>query len=138
MKKPEEECSESLKALFCSLVGALAWLTQTRIEIAVYVTALQRWNKNPRIEHAKRANRVLAYCRRKETSFNLAGLRPKPPRQQLKRRICDIKPLQHVYSEDILLACPLRIHQVYPACVYGCGDCKRVAIGTCFCSLRKL
>ena len=70
MKRPDEECSESLKALFRSLVGALAWLTQTRLEVAVYVTALQRWNNNPRIEHAKRANRVLAYCRRKETFFN--------------------------------------------------------------------
>ena len=74
MKKPEDECSEALKALFCSLVGALAWLVQTRVEIAVYVTALQRWNQAPRIEHAKRANRVLSYCRRKETSFNFLKL----------------------------------------------------------------
>ena len=65
VKKSEDACSDALKALFCSLVGALAWLTQTRIDIAAYVTALQRWGQAPRVEHAKRANRVLAYCSRK-------------------------------------------------------------------------
>ena len=49
-------------------------MTHTRIEIAVYVTALQRWNKAPRIEHARRANRILAYCKRKATTFNFHKL----------------------------------------------------------------
>ena len=41
-------------AEYLSLLGGVSWLTQTRLEVAVYVCALQRAAKSPRVEHALR------------------------------------------------------------------------------------
>lgn len=54
---------------FLSLLGALAWLVQTRLDIAIYICALQRRAKSPCVEHALRLNRVLKWCRRKPYSL---------------------------------------------------------------------
>ena len=59
----EDDASAALTALFTSLLGGLAWLTQLRADIAVYVVALQRRMKAPKIIHCKRCNRVLSYAR---------------------------------------------------------------------------
>ena len=61
--------STSLLADFLSLLGALSWLIQTRLDIAVYVCALQRKAKAPAIEHAKRCNKVLKWVRRKNAAI---------------------------------------------------------------------
>ena len=61
---PEAPASVTLTALFTSLLGGLAWLTQLRADIAIYVVALQRRMKNPLIKHIKRCNAVLSYAKR--------------------------------------------------------------------------
>ena len=52
-------------AQFLSLLGAVSWLTQTRLDVAVYVCALQRAAKKPCVEHALRLNKVVKWCKRK-------------------------------------------------------------------------
>jgi hypothetical protein len=52
-------------AQFLSLLGAVAWLIQTRLEVAIYVCALQRSAKSPRVEHAQRLNKVVKWVKRK-------------------------------------------------------------------------
>eukprot|EP00973_Karenia_brevis_P089153 12363116-Karenia_brevis.AAC.1 len=61
-KSPHTQLDEHHSSLYCSLVGALAWLLQVYIEIAVYVHALQRHLKKPLLEHATRANRVVLWA----------------------------------------------------------------------------
>ena len=55
--KPAEDavCTE-LHNLYRSLLGAVAYLTLTRLDIAVFVSALQRWSHAPNIIHVKRPN----------------------------------------------------------------------------------
>ena len=50
--------------MFLSLLGGLAWLTQLRADIAVYVVALQRRMIEPTLIHVKRCNRILSHCKR--------------------------------------------------------------------------
>eukprot|EP00971_Amphidinium_carterae_P351893 6492325-Amphidinium_carterae.1 len=50
---------------FRSLLGAVSWLTQTRMDICVYVCALQRVAHCPLIAHAKQLNRLVKHIRRK-------------------------------------------------------------------------
>ena len=66
--------SAALAAMFVSLLGALAWLTQGRPDIAIFVVALQRHNKGPKIVHCKKCNRVLSYVRRKPMVFNFVAI----------------------------------------------------------------
>ena len=56
--------SAALTALFTSLLGGLAWVTQLRADVSVYVVALQRRMKQPKIIHCKRCNRILSYIKR--------------------------------------------------------------------------
>ena len=50
--------------LFWSLLGALAWLQQTRADICPFIGHLQRVAHRPTIEHARRANKILRYVKR--------------------------------------------------------------------------
>lgn len=51
-------------AQYQSLLGALSWLTQTRMDVCIYVCALQRAAKAPRTEHAHRLQKVAKWVRR--------------------------------------------------------------------------
>ena len=57
----EKECSPELTQLFMSLLGAVAYSLMTRIDIAVFVCALQRVTHKPKIIHIKRLNAVLRW-----------------------------------------------------------------------------
>ena len=61
----EEPASEQAKELYRSLVGGLAWTVQTRPDIAVFVSALQRRLSDPLHRHCRDANRVLSYMKKK-------------------------------------------------------------------------
>ena len=50
---------------FMSLLGGVAWCTQTRPDIAVYVAALQRQLKKPKMQDLVNLNRVLKYLKLK-------------------------------------------------------------------------
>lgn len=53
-------------AQYQSLLGGAGWLIQTRLDVAVYICALQRAAKCPRVEHAKRLNKVVKWVKRKK------------------------------------------------------------------------
>ena len=50
---------------YMSLLGAAAWLTQTRADVAIYITALQRATVKATIGHVMRLNKVVRYLRNK-------------------------------------------------------------------------
>eukprot|EP00974_Lingulodinium_polyedra_P006499 618157-Lingulodinium_polyedra.AAC.1 len=60
----EAQASPQHKALFISLLGALAYTLLTRIDIAVFVVALQRVAQAPLNAHVKRLNVVLRWAQR--------------------------------------------------------------------------
>ena len=60
-KSKDTECSLELTQLFMSLLGAVAYALMTRIDIAVFVCALQRVTHKPHIIHVKRLNAVLRW-----------------------------------------------------------------------------
>ena len=53
-----QSLDELMTAQYQSLLGALSWLTQTRMEVCVYVCALQLAAKSAKVEHALRLNKV--------------------------------------------------------------------------------
>ncbi|MFM7978361.1 MAG: hypothetical protein ACKPKO_03515, partial [Candidatus Fonsibacter sp.] len=55
-KKSDEAAGVELHSLYRSLLGAVAFLLLTRIDVAVFVSALQRWGHAPKIIHVKRLN----------------------------------------------------------------------------------
>ena len=56
---PGGSADEGLTAQFISLLGAVAYLLLTRMDIAVHVAALQRVSKAPTILHVRRLNAVV-------------------------------------------------------------------------------
>ena len=55
-KKAEDAVCAELHSLYRSLLGAVAFLLLTRADVAVYVSALQRWGHAPKVIHVKRLN----------------------------------------------------------------------------------
>ena len=53
-KKSEDAVRAELHSLYRSLLGAVACLRLTRADVAVYVSALQRWGHAPKVIHVKR------------------------------------------------------------------------------------
>ncbi|CAK0824004.1 unnamed protein product, partial [Prorocentrum cordatum] len=45
--------------LYSSLLGAVAWCIMTRVDICIYVAALERRGKSPRVGHIKKVNILL-------------------------------------------------------------------------------
>jgi len=68
--KPDEELAEGdFPSKYMSLLGGLAWLVLTRVDLAVYVQALQRRAHAPRVVDFKRLNTVVRYARRKKVGI---------------------------------------------------------------------
>ena len=59
--KDDEYLAVLLMGVFLTLFGAVAWLLLTRMDIAVYVSSLQRIAKKPKALHMRRLNRVVRY-----------------------------------------------------------------------------
>ena len=55
-KKSDESAGLELHSLYRSLLGVVAFLLLARIDVAVFVSALQRWGHAPLIIHVKRLN----------------------------------------------------------------------------------
>ena len=62
---------------FMTLLGATAWLLQTRMEIAVYVSALQRQMRSARAIDLRRLNRVVRWAQRNPRGLTYQQL-PEP------------------------------------------------------------
>ncbi len=48
---PGEDASPELHKLFMSLLGAVAYASQTRVDAQVFICALHRHNSKPKVEH---------------------------------------------------------------------------------------
>jgi len=59
-----DDSEESLHKLYMSLLGAVAYLAHTRLDIVVFVCALQRHSAKSKLEHVKRLNRLLRWIQR--------------------------------------------------------------------------
>ena len=57
----EDLCVPGLRQLYMSLLGAVAYLSHTRADSVVCISALQRHNAKPNITHVKRFNRLLTW-----------------------------------------------------------------------------
>ena len=64
--KLDEPLSEEFVSKFMSLLGGLSWLIQTRADICVYVTALQRIASKATVGHALKINKLTKWVRRKK------------------------------------------------------------------------
>ena len=60
-----KEFSPELQTLFMSLLGGLAWLVLTRVDICIYVQCMQRHTQNPRVEDIKKLNRLLVWVQKR-------------------------------------------------------------------------
>ena len=58
-------------ASFRSLLGAIAWLTQTMLPICVYVAFLQRQAENPTVGDVKKLNRLLRWIKSNLTQIGI-------------------------------------------------------------------
>ena len=70
-----DKLDETLYACFLTLLGAAAWLLQTRMDIAVYVSALQRVSHKAEILHLKRLNRLIRYVQKNPQSLRYRPLK---------------------------------------------------------------
>ena len=75
--KDEDMLVGLLLSCFLTLLGAVAWLLQTRMEIAVYVSALQRKMHAPRAIDLRRLNRVIRWAQRNPKGLTYKRL-PEP------------------------------------------------------------
>jgi len=66
---PLTEVDERTKTVYMSLLGGIAWVVQTRPDVAVYVSSLQRHLQNPRATDVLNLNRVLRYLKRQPMSI---------------------------------------------------------------------
>jgi hypothetical protein len=57
--------TEEQRTAYMSGLGSLAWLVQTRMDVAIYIQALQRAAKSPTVAHLLRLNCVIKWARRK-------------------------------------------------------------------------
>ena len=68
-EEPQTPVSAQVITEYQSLLGGCSWLVQTRTDICIYVCALQRQNKCPKVEHCLRLNKVVKWCKRKKFSI---------------------------------------------------------------------
>ena len=62
---PKALLSPALVAVYMSALGSVAWLNQTRMDISIYVQALQRNAKSPTVAHMSRLSCVIKWVKRK-------------------------------------------------------------------------
>ena len=60
----EEKCVEALHQLYMSLLGALAYATLTRVDVMVFIVALQRHGHSPEVQHARKLNKLMRWVQR--------------------------------------------------------------------------
>ena len=62
--KDDVDLNEYFYACFLTLLGAVAWLSQTRLDVLVYISSLQRVSKKPTTLALKRLNRLVRYIQK--------------------------------------------------------------------------
>ena len=72
--KPLTPLTELQHSDYLSLLGGLSWLSQTRLDVCIYVQALQRAAQKPTIGHLQRLNCVVKWVRRKPAFLHFCKL----------------------------------------------------------------
>ena len=62
--KHEDLCCPALHQLYMSLLGAVAYLSHTRVDVVVFICAGQRFAQKPQIQHVRRLNKLLLWIQR--------------------------------------------------------------------------
>ena len=70
----ETPVSADVQKFFMSLLGGISWVTQTRPDVSVFVSALQRRLKQPRACDVLNLNRVLKYLKLKPLCMRYAKI----------------------------------------------------------------
>ena len=70
LQDKQELADDEFKQYYMSLLGGLAWCVQTRIDVAIFIGALQRKLQNPSVEDILNLNRVLRYVKAKPLAMN--------------------------------------------------------------------
>ena len=73
-KPDEEEVDEKIASLYLSLLGGVAWMVLTRVDMAVYVQALQRRAQKPRVKDCKNLNLVVRYLKKQKLGIRYRKL----------------------------------------------------------------
>ena len=63
-KKAEEAASEQVSSLFLSLLMALAYALMTRVDLCIYVIALQRRTQAPLVGEVRRLNAIVRWAQK--------------------------------------------------------------------------
>ena len=73
---PEESAANpKLLSLYQSLLGGVAWMAMTRVDVVVYIQSLQRHAHAPRVVDLKRLNTVARFIRKKRVGLWYANIR---------------------------------------------------------------
>ena len=72
---PEAAADTSFQKAYMTLLGGLGWLTLTRYDISIFVSCLQRFNKNPKMKHVVNANRLLSWLVRHDLTCHYKPLK---------------------------------------------------------------
>ena len=67
----QSEVSDQTKQSFQSLLGGVAWMTQTCIAICIYVAYLQRKGKAPTVKDVRSLNRLLNWIKKMGTKLGI-------------------------------------------------------------------
>ena len=70
----ETTVSDRFHSQYMSLLGGIAWMVLTRVDLAVFVQALQRRAHAPRVCDLKRLNTVVRYAKRRPLSIFYAKM----------------------------------------------------------------
>ena len=70
----EEKCIDTLHQLFMSLLGAIAYATHTRVDVMVFIVAMQRQNHNPEVQHVRKLNKLLRWVQRNPNKLSYKSL----------------------------------------------------------------
>ena len=65
VSKPDQPLNPGFQSAYLSLLGGLSWLIQTRLDIAIYVVALQRAASKATTGHLLKLNKLTKWVRRK-------------------------------------------------------------------------
>ena len=68
---------EALHQLFISLLGAIGYATHTRVDVMVFIVALQRRNHTPAVQQVRILNNLLRWVQRNPKNLTYRKLSAK-------------------------------------------------------------
>ena len=127
-EKPESKCGTELHAQYWSVLGAIAYAVLTRPDIAVFISALQRWSHAPNVIHVKRLNAVVRWAQRnpKGITYKQLDNNNRPPGSCVPTHLREVSDAAFKKEED-------SGHSMRGACYIRCAG-NRISDMTSSCS----